>query len=144
MDEANVWTFFYGSFINLDVLKEVDYVPEQFEVARLDGFEIRIEPLANLVPSDGSSVYGIVALAAHEQLARLYSQDCVGTYLPHPVVVTTLDGKFRPALCYIAPSAECKPPASDYVGRIVEPARQYGFPGWYIERLEQFRPGASS
>jgi hypothetical protein len=44
-----VWTFFYGSYINFDVLKEVDLVPESWEVARLGGFDIRIEPRANLV-----------------------------------------------------------------------------------------------
>jgi hypothetical protein len=41
-----VWTFFYGSYINLDVLKEVDLVPDQYEVATLSGFDIRIQPLA--------------------------------------------------------------------------------------------------
>ena len=49
MAEPNVWTFFYGSFINLDVLKQAGYVPERFEVARLNGFDIHIQPLANLV-----------------------------------------------------------------------------------------------
>ncbi len=144
MAEATVWTFFYGSFINLDVLKEVDYVPERFEVARLDRFEIRIEPLANIVPSEPSCVYGIVALATHAELARLYGQDWVGTYHPHPVVVTTQDGKSRSALCYIAPRAEPRPAANDYVDRIVGPARQFGFPAWYIEGLESFRPTVSS
>ena len=43
---AAVWTFFYGSYINFDVLKEVDMVPQSWEVARLGGFDIRIEPRA--------------------------------------------------------------------------------------------------
>lgn len=47
-----VWTFFYGSYMNLDVLKEVDLVPGRVEVARLNGFDILIRPLANLVRSD--------------------------------------------------------------------------------------------
>src|SRR5581483_11204556 len=135
-----VWTFFYGSFINLDVLRQAGYVPEQFEVARLSGFDIRIGPLANLVRSDGRRVYGIVAAATHEELRRLYSQDWVGTYFPEAVLVETPDGKWRPALCYIAPEQEARPPAADYVDRIVGPARQHGFPAWYIDRLESFRP----
>ena len=139
VSEASAWTFFYGSFINLDVLEQADYVPERYEVARLDGFDIRLEPLANVVPSNNRCVFGIVALATHAELAGLYGQDWVGTYLPHPVVVTTLDGKLRPALCYIAPDVEHKPPTSDYIDRIVGPARQYGFPDWYIERIERFR-----
>ena len=92
MSGQAVWVFFYGSFINLDVLKQVGYVPERYEVARLHGFDIQIRPLANIVWSDSDSVYGIVALATHADLERLYGQDWVGTYLPHPVVVSTTDG----------------------------------------------------
>ena len=63
----------------------------------------------------------------------------MGVYLPHPVIVTTEDGKGRLALCYIAPAMSGEPPAGDYVDRIVGPARSHGFPQWYIERLERFR-----
>ena len=139
MSEPRVSTFFYGSFINLDVLAEVDYVPSQYEVAHLDGYDIRIQPLANIVRSDNDRVYGIVALATHVQLERLYRQEWVGVYLPHPTLVTTEDDNSRPALSYIAPSMAAEPPADDYVDRIVGPARRHGFPQWYIERLERFR-----
>ena len=32
------------------------------------------------------------------------------------------------------------PATNDYVDRIVNPTRQYGFPDWYMARLESFRP----
>jgi hypothetical protein len=140
MDEPIVWTFFYGSFINRHVLRQVGFDPEVFEVAKLSGFDIRIQPLANLVRSDQHCVYGIVARATHEELHRLYSQDWVGTYLPESVLVETLDGKWRAALCYLAPAPEPAPASNDYIDRIVGPAREYGFPAWYIARLEGFRP----
>ena len=139
MSGQAVWVFFYGSFINLDVLKQVGYVPERYEVARLHGFDIQIRPLANIVWSDSDSVYGIVALATHADLERLYGQDWVGTYLPHPVVVSVTGGTLRPALTYIAPDMKPKPPVDDYVDRIIGPARRLGFPDWYVERLEKER-----
>jgi hypothetical protein len=145
MAEPRVWTFFYGSFINLEVLAKVDYVPEQYEVARLGGFDIRIQPLANLVRCEQHCVYGIVATATHEQLRRLYdyARDGLGgTYLPEPVLVETLDGKWRVAFCYIAPEMAPRPAAADYIDRIVGPARRHGFPEWYIARLEHYRPAA--
>ena len=46
MAEHQVAVFFYGSYMNLDVLKGVDLRPERVEVARLPGFDIRIEPLS--------------------------------------------------------------------------------------------------
>jgi hypothetical protein len=36
-EPARVWFFFYGSYINLDVLAEVELVPGQHELAVLDG-----------------------------------------------------------------------------------------------------------
>src|SRR5262245_23460135 len=129
MAEPTVWTFFYGSFINLDVLKQAGYVPERFEVARLSGFDIRIRPLANLVRSDQHCVFGIVAAATHEELRRLYSQDWVGVYLPEPVLVETLDGKWRAALCYLAPSPEDRSAADDYIDPIVPSGPHAGVPG---------------
>ncbi len=112
MKVPKVWTFFYGSYINFEVLKEVDLVPENWEVARLGGFDIRIEPRANLVLSDTDVVYGIAATATHEELTRLYAhaKDVLGElYLPGPVLIETLDGKWRAALCYVCPHMEPGP-----------------------------------
>jgi hypothetical protein len=72
MTAPRVWTFFYGSFINLEVLAAQGLVPERHEVARLSGFDIQIRPLANLVRAEQHCVYGILATATHGQLGRLY------------------------------------------------------------------------
>jgi hypothetical protein len=142
MAEQKVQTFFYGSYMNLAVLKEAGLEPERWEVAKLSGYDIRIEPRANLTRSEQHCVYGIIATATHEELARLYAhaKEVLGeTYLPEAVLVETMDGKWLPALCYICHDMMPRPAATDYVDRIVNPARQYGFPEWYIERLESFR-----
>jgi hypothetical protein len=140
--EPKVRTFFYGSYMNPAVLREVELVPARFEVARLDGYDIRIEPRANLVSSTQDCVYGVLAEATHAELARLYShaKDVLGeTYLPHPVLTQIGSGAWVPALCYIAPSMVPRPPDPAYVDRIVQPARAFGFPEWYIRRLESQR-----
>ena len=123
-----VWTFFYGSYMNFNVLKEVDIVPEEFEVAKLNGFDIRIQPLANLVPSNQHCVYRIMATVTHEELERLYvhAQDVLGgTYFPEAVLVETMVGKWIPALCYIAPSMEPKPPDDEYIDRMLGAGAQW-------------------
>jgi hypothetical protein len=143
MAEPRVWVFFYGSYINLKVLREVDYTPEKWEVARLAGFDIRIQPRANLVRSEQHCVYGILATGTHAELGRLYAhaKDVLGeVYLPEAVLAETRDGKWKPATCYICPAMDPRPGANDYIDRIVAPAREYGFPAWYIDRLEKFRP----
>lgn len=144
MPEPEIWTFFYGSYMNLDVLREVDYIPRKYETARLPGFTIAIRPLANLERSDQHTVYGIVATGTHADLERLYDHAehiLGGRYLPEAVLVQTLSGRWMPALTYIAPQLGERPATAEYVERIVKPARAYGFPAWYIEHLASFKPG---
>jgi len=143
MNQLKVWTFFYGSYINLSVLKKVDLIPERVEIAKLNGFDITIQPIANLIRSDQNCVYGILATTTHAELERLYDHAehfLGGVYLPEAVLTETLDGNWIPALCYIAPSLDPKPAVDDYIDHIVAAANEYGFPTWYIERLESFRP----
>ena len=143
MTQWTVWTFFYGSNINLEVLKKVDYRPREVKVAKLHGFDIEIRPLANLVRSERHCVYGILASGTHEELERLYGRyvhDELGAiYLPEAVLCEKLDGALVPALCYIAPASESAPATDAYLDRIIDPARAFGFPAWYLDRLESFR-----
>jgi hypothetical protein len=114
MAQPKVWVFFYGSYINFNVLREVGLVPEQWEVATLAGFDIVIRPRANLMRSDQHLVYGITATATHAELDRLYAhaRDVLGeVYLPEAVLVCTAAGMWRPALCYICPEMTPRPAA---------------------------------
>jgi hypothetical protein len=102
MEETKVWVFFYGSYRNFEVLRQVNFVPDRWEPARLAGFDIVIRPRANLVRSERDCVYGIMATATHRELNRLYAhaREILGeTYLPEAVLAETLDGKWRAALC---------------------------------------------
>ena len=144
MAQPKVLTFFYGSYINPDVLAEVDLHPDAFEVARLCGFDLTIRPLANLIRSERHVVYGVLAEATHAELSRLYDHAehvLGGVYLPEAVLCRREDGAFVPALCYIASEMEASAAKADYVERIAAPARAYGFPAWYVERIESFAPG---
>ena len=142
MQIRRVWTFFYGSYMNFQVLNEVSLVPENWEVGRLAGFDIRIAPRANLVPAEGSVVYGILATATHEELDPLYShaRQVLGeVYLPEAVLVETLDGRWRAALLH-QPLHGGPSSGARVCGANRAAARENGFPDWYVERLEGLRP----
>ena len=136
--------FFYGSFIRADVMARGGLNPEQVQVARLNGFGIRISPHASISRSDGHAVYGIVVKATHEELHRLYSRDGVGTFLPEAVLVDTLDERLQPAMCYISPAHGVLPADIDYLDRLLAAARGYGFPQWYLDHLESFRTAGAA
>ncbi len=142
MTESRVWTFFYGSFMDLDVLGKLGLVPDEFEVAVLNGFDICIQPLANLAVSDDHCVYGIVAPATHSELARLYeyaSDTLGGVYLARAVLVQSRSERWLPALCYIASDLKRRSATAEYVDLIIQAAKAHGFPRWYIDRLAGFR-----
>jgi len=137
METPKAQVFFYGSFINRDVLARGGLIVDRFETVKAWGFDIRIQTLATLVRSERHCVYGILVTATPEQLQRLYGQDWLGqAYVPEAIVVETQEGRLVPTLCYIAHELPPARPAPDYIEWIVSAARQARFPEWYIERLK--------
>jgi AIG2-like family len=63
----------------------------------------------------------------------------MGVFLPEAVLVETQTNRLLPALCYMPPKRGSAPPNTAYVERLLEAARQHGFPAWYISHLERFR-----
>ena len=63
---------------------------------------------------------------------------------PEAVVVETRTSCLQPAMCYIPPVCDNKPADIDYLDRLLAAARGHGFPAWYLERLERFRPADAS
>ncbi|MGI9305084.1 MAG: hypothetical protein ACR2RB_20615 [Gammaproteobacteria bacterium] len=59
VDTANV--FFYGLFMDMDLLREQGLQPDDPRQARLDGYGLRIGERATLVASQREQVFGIVA-----------------------------------------------------------------------------------
>ena len=137
-----VSVYFYGSYMNRAVLDEVGLSPRTWEVATLAGFDIDIRPRANLVRAQGCSVWGILCSATHAELDILYShaRDVLGeVYLPYAMLVELAAGGYRLALCYICPRMQARPADSDYIDRILAPAREHRFPPDYLDRIERFR-----
>ncbi len=143
MTEPKVWVFFYGSYMNRAVLAEVDLRPADWSAARLDGFDVRIGPRANLVRAPGRAVFGALATATHSELERLYAhaRDVLGEeYLPETVTAVEASGAKREALCYLAPRMRERPAEAAYVERILAGARELGAPAEYLDRLASFLP----
>ncbi len=135
-----VWTFFYGSFMNRDVLAKADVQPTEPQMARLDGWDLKIAPRATLIPSEGSCVYGILSQLTHSDIDKLYTKDCFGfgTYLPEAVMVTTAAARQSAAMCYIAWQIDGGKPTEDYIAKMLAVAREYSFPADYVRHIQSF------
>jgi hypothetical protein len=139
LDAKRIAVFFYGSFIRREVMARGGLQPDRIEIARLSGFDIHISPHASISRSDQHSIYGILVQATHEELHTLYSIDGVGVFLAEAVIVETSAGTLQPAMCYIPPTPDNKPADQAYLEEILKAAREYGFPDWYVKKLESFR-----
>ncbi len=147
ISSPRVWVFFYGTFLNRNVLVEHGITPTEVISARLNGFELYIRPRVNLVRVDKSCVYGTLAAITHEDIAKLYSslEENFGLkYFPEPVMAETLDGAFRLALCYLASNMHDAPAEQDFINQLAACAREAGFPEWYAAHIETFGPGSES
>jgi hypothetical protein len=137
--QKRIAVFFYGSFIRREVMARANFHPHSIEIAKLSGFDINFDPHANIFRSDQHAICGILVYPSHEDLHRLYSMDRVGVFLPEAVLVETQNSKLQPAMCYMPPARGNQPADLDYLEHIISAAREYGFPAWYVERLESFR-----
>ena len=139
-----VSVFFYGSFMRPEVLAKSAVHPAKFEVAKLNGYDIALDPHANIFPHPMTCVYGILIRASHAELDRLYGVKGVGVFLPEAVLVTVNDTHWVPALCFIPPSRNLQGPDTAYLERLIEAAHLRGLPQGYIARLERFRANKKS
>src|SRR5262249_41821317 len=109
--------------------------------AKLSGYELTIRPRVNLAPSDRSCVYGSVVTMTHADLTTIYShlEEHLGLkYLPQAVLSETLDSRFMPALCYIAPHMTTGSADPAYVKQLAECVRAMRLPEWYASYIESF------
>jgi hypothetical protein len=130
--------FFYGSFMRPEVMANANFSPEKVEVARLNGYDICLDPHANVFPHPTASIYGIVVYATHDVLNQMYGTSGVGTFLPQAVLVNLQDDRLLPVLCFMPPKLNEQAPDQAYLLRLIEAATFRGLPYEYIERLKKF------
>src|SRR5262245_32594594 len=100
MAPRTVDIFFYGLFMDIDLIQQRGLHPSHPQVASLNGYDIIIGDRATLVPRAEARVYGIVTGLTFADIDTLYAEPSVRDYRPEAVLVTREDGRQVPALCY--------------------------------------------
>jgi hypothetical protein len=139
MASAGVWVFFYGTIMNPSVLNEYGVTPIHVSPGKLNGFDLMIRPRPNLARSDRACVFGSLMKVSQGDLAAIYTslEERFGLeYLPEAVLVESLDGVLRPALCYLAAHMPETPPEPQFVKQLAECARTMQLPEWYLLHIE--------
>jgi hypothetical protein len=136
MEPRRLEIFFYGLFMDRDVLETKGIHPVGARLAAVPGFRLRIGARAALVPVADEEVHGVLMRLTHAELAKLYSDPSVQVYRPEPVLAIAADGARVAALCYNLPEA---PPAeehnAEYAGKLRILAQRIGLPAEYVSSI---------
>jgi hypothetical protein len=133
MTDRSIDAFFYGLFIDHEILREAGVAPMNPRRAYLEGFALRIGRRATLVPSAGARAYGMLFALTHADIDRLYAAPGLEPYRPEAVLVQPLEGTPTPALCYNlrhAPRPDERNP--EYAARLQRALGKLDFPEEYV------------
>jgi hypothetical protein len=136
MSTRRAEVFFYGLFMDADLLRARGLEPRGTELAAVDGFALRIGQRAALVPAAGSRVHGVVISLTLSELDSLYSEPSVQAYQPQAVLARLSDGSVIAALCYNL----AQPPAPgernpEYAAKLRAVAQKVGLPAEYVRSI---------
>lgn len=129
--------FFYGLFMDAELLRGKGIEPQGVELASVPGFALRIGQRAALVPGPSSRVHGVVMSLTLAELERLYTEPSVQAYRPQPILAHLASGGVIAALCYNL----AEPPAPnernpEYAAKLRVIAEKVGLPPDYIASLQ--------
>ena len=133
MSDRRIDAFFYGLFMDLDILREGGVAPVNPRRAYVDNFELRIGQRATLLPSSGARAYGMLFALTHSELEQLYAAPGLEQYRPEAVLAQPLEGTPVPALCYNlreAPRPHERNP--EYAARLQRALNKLSFPQDYV------------
>lgn len=127
--------FFYGLFMDQDLLLKSGVEPENPRIGFLKDFELKIGNRASLIHSPGSRSYGVLMNCNKEALKRLYSEASVADYLPETVMVYTEDAAPTTAICYNLPPEKISGTNSKYANALYELAKTLDLPDTYLLKI---------
>jgi len=100
VSDRRIDAFFYGLFMDIEILTDCGVAPINPRRALVEDFALRIGQRATLVPSAGDRAYGMLFALTHAELERLYSAPGLEQYRAEAVLVQPLDSTPLPALCF--------------------------------------------
>ena len=128
--------FFYGLFMDQQLLSDKGAQASDIRLAVVPGFVLRIGARAALVPDSAGAVHGVVMKLSHSDLERLYSEPSLLAYRPEPVLAKLQNGAVVAALCFNLPEAPSPEERNaEYAEKLRILARRIGLPGDYVASI---------
>jgi hypothetical protein len=137
MSDRRIDGFFYGLFMDHEILRENGVEPMNPRRAYVGEFALQIGRRATLIPSPGARAYGMLFALKHSELDRLYAAPGLEEYRPEAILAQPLKGTPTPALCYNlreAPRTHERNP--EYAARLKRVLTILDFPAGYVASVD--------
>lgn len=128
--------FFYGLYMDSDLLVKSGYNPTHPQLACLDGFRIDLRGPIKLIPDSGKSAWGMVFTLPEADLHAMYSGPNTRDYQPCTMMAKTPDGSVVRVRCYNRDPIAGAEFNREYLDKLIVVARKANLPEEYIRELE--------
>jgi Gamma-glutamyl cyclotransferase, AIG2-like len=136
MTSRRIEVFFYGLFMDADLLRTKGVNPINVRPASVPGFALRIGRRATLIRLPTSVVHGMLMELTHAELEQLYSDPTVRVYRPEAVLCELNDSSPVPALCFnLLEPPRAEEANSEYAAKLRDLADRLGLPSDYVNRI---------
>ena len=128
--------FFYGLFMDDELLRGKGFNPTLGKVAFVDGYGLRIGTRATLVKSENERSYGLIMNLSEEEIGELYSDPSVADYIPESVEAMDLNGATCKVTSYNLPISKLSGSNKGYAKALLIAAQKVGLPKSHIKEIQ--------
>lgn len=132
--------FFYGHFMDPDVLLSYGYRPSTPQIVKLEQYELKIGKRATLIKNQQETVWGTIIRLNDKELNELYSMPSVSGYYPEDVKCKTKNGEYINAISYILPEnyTISSSQNTQYVTKLIDICKKMSLPLSYQQKLKSY------
>lgn len=131
--------FFYGLYMDADLLRSLNIKPENPRVARVDGYRLDLRGAVKALPQEGERVWGIIFRLPQEDLDKMYGGPKTKLYKREEMLAVTEDGQAITVGCYNQPEDSSAAFNSEYCDQLIPAMRKAGLPSEYIDTIHASR-----
>lgn len=135
---SDVTVFFYGWFMDPELLTQQGLSPSTPLVAKLPDYKFILGQRASMIPSSDETAWGTVMTLNQDELTNLYAEPSVNEYKPVEVVCVDEDQNKISAVTYILPLdyPHMPPQSSDYARKLHNICIKLELPRQYTNKIQ--------
>jgi hypothetical protein len=137
MSRKTIDVFFYGLFMDEDLLRAKSVQPQASRKAVVPGWRLAIGRRAMLLREFGAQAFGMVFAMTEEEAESLYAEPGLELYRPEPVIAGFEDGAFAEVTTFNLSDAPAAGEANpEYAAKLRAVLERLGFPAEYVRSVK--------